>query len=505
MEFNDWNQSIIMKSIFKTFCFLLTLTAGCTKDAEITLQDYPLVVTSISQVSGEGAIVHAEVLNPGKFKILSFGFVWGRNQMPDLSDNSKIFENGLMNQEFTYTINNALIKNELYFVRSYIKTDRYEVYGNEINFESKGSLSPEIDNFAPVNGAVGTRVVIHGENFATSLNGNVVKFGSRVAVIDSATENTIYVQVPEFPVPEFEMVNISVITAGDTTTSKDLFHLLLPWIKKGNNDIYIGPYNSASFTLNGKGYFFSEGSLVEFDPEKNSITKLVSLPENSNFFILATSSATNGYLLINQNLYMFDPVTISFSFIANFPYPRAHRDYIFNLNNEIYVGSGCDDGGSDGYLYKYDAIKNLWIEKKASANLTYSNYVTYYSYKNEGYVLHDNNNVGVFMDKYDPVNNTWTTLTTNPLKLSYGFCHFFIDDKIYTSPGFNENWHFENISNHVWQYDILNNEWKEMHDRPKNISTVMSLSINGKGYIFCRRDQESNFASELWEFDPEIE
>jgi hypothetical protein len=504
MEFNHRNQSIIMKSFFKIFCSLLTLAAGCTKDAEITLRDYPLVVTSISQVSEEGAVVNAEVLNPGKCKILSYGFVWGRNQMPNLLDNSKIFENGLKNHEFSYTINSALIKNELYFVRSYIKTDQYEVFGNEIHFESRGGLPPEIDNFAPVNGVVGTKVVIHGENFAASLNGNIVKFGSCVAIIDSASENTIYAQVPEIPVPEFEMVNISVETAGIIVTSADLFHLLLPWIKKGNNDIWIGPYNSANFTLNGKGYFSSEGSLIEFDPEKNSITKLVSLPENSNLYILATSSATNGYILINNNLYMFDPVSISWSFISNFPYTREYRDYIFYLNNEIYIGSGCDNYGNAGYLYKYDELKHLWIEKKASDNLTYSNYITYYSYKNEGYILHDKNNVGVFMYKYDPANNTWTTLTTYPLKLPYGFCHFFIDNKIYTSPGFMDNWNSD-ISNQVWQYDILNNKWSDIHDRPKNMSVVMSLSINGKGYIFCRRDQNSGFAAEFWEFDPEIE
>jgi hypothetical protein len=492
-----------MKSHFKIFCFLLYLTAGCAKDAEITLKDYPIVVTSISQVSGEGAVVNAEVLNPGKFKILSYGFVWGTNQMPDLSDNIKIFENGLTNHEFTYTINNALIRNELYFVRSYLKTDQYEIYGNAVNFESEGSLSPKIDDFAPVTGAVGTKVVIHGENFASSLNGNIVKFGSRVAIIDSATENTIYTQVPEFPVPEFEMVNISVVTAGDTATSADLFHLLLPWIKKGNNDIWIGPYNNANFTLNGKGYFFSEGSLVEFDPEKNSITKLVSLPENSNSYILAASSATNGYVLINNNLYMFDPVTTGWTLIANFPYARAYRDYIFYLNNEIYVGSGCDNYGNSGYLYKYDGVKKLWIEKKASDNLTYSNYISYYSIQNEGYILHDKNNTGVFMYKYDPANNTWTTLTTYPLKLSYGFCHFFIDNTIFTCPGFIENWNYENISNQVWQYDILNNEWKALQDRPKYMSVAMSISINGKGYIFCRRDWNSGFAAEFWEFDPE--
>jgi hypothetical protein len=37
------------------------------------------------------------------------------------------------------------------------------------------------------------------------------------------------------------------------------------------------------------------------------------------------------------------------------------------------------------------------------------------------------------------------------------------------------------------------------------MSVVMSLTINGKGYLFCRRDQESTFAAEFWKFDPEIE
>ena len=261
---------------------------------------------------------------------------------------------------------------------------------------------------------------------------------------------------------------------------------------------------SANFTLNDKGYFFSEGSLIVIDQEKNSITKLVSLPENSDSYILATSSATNGYVLINNNLYMFDPASISWSFISNFPYTRAHRDYIFYLNNEIYIGSGCDDYGHDGYLYKYDEFKHSWIEKKASNNLSYSNYVSYYSYKNEGYILHNKNNAGVFIYKYDPSNNTWTTLTTYPLKLSYGFCHFFIDNIIFTSPGFNEHWYSDN-SNYVWQYDISNNEWSEIQDRPKNMSVVMSLSINGKGYIFCRRDQNSDFAAEFWEYDPAVD
>jgi|WetSurMetagenome_2_1015567.scaffolds.fasta_scaffold72829_2 hypothetical protein len=497
-------------STYRVFLLLCILLQSCTRDVEIPNKEYPLLVTGIRNVSPEGAVLSADLVRPGKSRILEYGFVWSKEQRPTLSAAKKLFYEEMDNAEFSFTIHGGLEKSTVYFVRSYVKTELYEAYGNEVSFLSQGSMSPGITGFYPTFGPIGTQVVITGENFNSDANGNLVKFGRDVAVVVSATQDTLIVRVPDIPVPETKRVNISVQTFGMDAISSDSFDLWLPWLKLGNQNLPINPYNSANFVIDKKGYFFTGTDLIEFDPENNTFKPVCLLPEVSYSGILATASSSHGYVVIGNNLYSFDPVQRNFTFISTVPLVRVRREYIFCLNNEVYVGTVSAVNGEKNAQYKYNDVTKTW-EARKEPFLPEFVYETYYSYHNEGILIFNNWGIKATIYKYDPIQDTWSFLSESPVLSPYGFHHFLIGDKIYAGFGYHPDIYSSNeypIHNEFWQYDLSQNNWIKMHDRSKNLSVVISMTINGKGYILCDRVLQGTWgdlAYEYWEYDPAMD
>ncbi len=199
------------------------LLVNC-KDAKVIPQEYPFVLMKQVSISESGAIFSANVINLGNESIIEHGFVWGDETVPTIiNSDHKSITSKLTTGDMILEVNSGLIKYQYYYVRPFIKTTNFLVYGSEQLFLSKGSLPPEILNFQPRFGATGTNVEITGKNFGFSINSNVVKFGKYFAKVDSTTETKIYVKVP--PVKGTGGVVITVETAGVKVSSPDKFDL----------------------------------------------------------------------------------------------------------------------------------------------------------------------------------------------------------------------------------------------------------------------------------------
>jgi hypothetical protein len=489
-----------MKSILSAAALLFIFVLGCNKDLELPVKDYPYVETLEPEVTDEGTLLSAELMNIGNSKILQFGFVWSESIKPTILDHICISTGEIKKGKYTYQLNSGIRNDNSYYVRSYVKSENFLVYGNQISFDSPHSQQPMINHISPLLGSIGTRVIIDGENFSPYPEDNIVKFGDIIAVPDSVTKNKIVVKVPAITEPG--IVTVSVETAGMLARSDKPFEMKFPWIKRADYNNIQALFHPGHFTFNNKGYMFKVNSdyLLEFNPETSTFSsniKLPKTPENNNAVV--TLSSSNGYVLLQSYLYRFDPATWVWELLDNYPHDRTYNDYSFYLNNEIYIGSG-----SGKSLVAYDENTHVWTEKKALEGFPEDVvYLNYSSYKNEGYILCGGLGIKSYIFKYDPINDLWSKLSESPVlpdDNTYYHSQFQIDDKIYVDLGNSTDTHYE--KGKLWQYDISKNTWNQFHESPNRDAVIVNFVFDEKACILTEGQVYVTNKGQIWQFDP---
>ncbi len=468
--------------------------SNCEKDAEVQSKEYPYVITNSPTVNSNGAEFSADLTNIGNQEIVQYGFVWSTESNPTIQDYNKLFDDKANKGIYTCNVNSGLAEGQTYYVRAYILTDQYEVYGNVRSFSSHGSLPPVIEDFEPKFGPIGTEVIIEGKNFALLKNENKVKFGDVEVIVDSVSENSLIVTIPHITTPE--MVQVTVETAGMTVTSQDSFDLWFPWKKLGTFSINI--YNAASFSNGDKGYVIQRNSsyLQEYNPQTNTFSSHGSLPESSSSYPLAAYSDTKVVVLLNSNVYELDLNSFNWSLITNYTKSRTAEDYLYYINNEIYIGSLIDET-----LFKYNENNNTWISVTASnVHETYS--YSYVTYNNFGYIYYSYFPGNTSVSRFNPSDNSWDYITSFPCTSQYGSCQFNIKNNLYAGLGKTSDWGEGYANNQIWEYNLENNKWTRYSDCPQRMHVGLSLTIDGKGYAFSSHGQWQYDLNDVWEFDP---
>lgn len=201
-------------------CALIVLINSCKKDYE-----YPLIITGeITDINNTGAVFNANVTNAGKGGVIEYGFVWGRNGIPDIDSSKVVIAEPVSEGILSVKITNDLVTGANYFVRAFARNTEYITFSNTVSFISKGSSSPVISDFTPDHGTNGTIVTINGENFSGSIYNNVVTFGKIQASVESASNNKLVVKIGQniiIPGP----VSIIVKVADHSIKSDNTFLL----------------------------------------------------------------------------------------------------------------------------------------------------------------------------------------------------------------------------------------------------------------------------------------
>jgi N-acetylneuraminic acid mutarotase len=179
----------------------------------------------------------------------------------------------------------------------------------------------------------------------------------------------------------------------------------------------------------------------------------------------------------------------------------------FNIDGKGYLGTGDDDGATNGSgkaFWKYDPITNIWTQMANFGGSKRESAVGF-SVGNFGYL---GTGVGGLMGEllsdfwqYDPTSNTWTQkadLPSAPRKWASGFS---IGDKGYL--GFGDAG-FNGLRKDFYEYDPATDTWTEKAQLGgKGRSTAGAFSIGGKGYVLGGAATPSDEPSrDLWEYDP---
>lgn len=482
---------------------LLSLTS-CEKDVVVQPKEYPYVITYSPIVNDKVVELSANITDLGNQTILKYGFVWDIEFHPTIEDHSILFDEKASKGVYSYNVKGGLIKGESYYVRSYILTDQCEVYGNEILFTSEGSLPVVINGFEPKFGFAGTQVIIKGNNFGLSKSSNIVKFGEDIALVDSVTENKIFVTVSQVTKPG--PVDVSVETIGMLAKYNDKFELNIPWKKLNTTHTIKSP--SASFTIADNGYVVisNTNQYMVFNSLVNS-WEIFTLPENAGAAPKVFSTTEKGYALLENGFYEYEPISNKWTRKKDFPDKVVSNNYTFTLGFAQlgFIGS-C-------YLnqkfWMYDPKSDTWTRKADfPEGLTSADSFTLglfsFSIDNLGYV-----GIGkrVKVDDYNwkYTNNTWEYKVDSdewerkaslPSTVYNDFLSMVIDGSGYVGNGLS----LMGYSN-IWKYDHLKNNWIKCQNSPIYMTTYASFGINGKGYVLCGATRFNVDIGSIWEFD----
>ncbi len=139
----------------------------------------------------------ARILFKNNNEISEQGFVYSVGPNPLLDESNVVKAESSNSSSFSVQIKDALIPDTTYYVRSFLRTGNYLVYGNEVSFNYVKADPPELNSLSFSQGTWGDTIVVEGSGFARTTDYNAVKFGSVHANAIKSTGDSLWVVVPD--------------------------------------------------------------------------------------------------------------------------------------------------------------------------------------------------------------------------------------------------------------------------------------------------------------------
>lgn len=227
------------RSIIFSVCLLIIFWACDKEKAE---RDYPRVHTFEPQkITAEGVTLKGHIYDADNQLVEDHGFVYnlksGSSNLTqfgkELNHVEGHFEKeslGSLNGDgyFESTLTRNLIRDTTYFAKAYAITKGTIVYGETIEFVSKGGIAPVIASFEPEVAYFGDTIKIVGNNFSNQIDYNTIKFDKYNAKLVSASDTVLKAIVPS----ELNLAkcNLRLKVGDDLITSFKKFSISHPQI-----------------------------------------------------------------------------------------------------------------------------------------------------------------------------------------------------------------------------------------------------------------------------------
>ncbi|MBD0404907.1 IPT/TIG domain-containing protein [Flammeovirga sp. EKP202] len=536
-----------MKYLIKItlFTLLSILLMNCYEE-EVSSRNYPRVKTlPVANITSSGATFKAEIIYRGGFDILNYGFVWSENENLTVENSNRvIYSENITSEHFSKVMNSSLEKDVFYFVRAFVETKDFIVYGEVVDFLSLGSNGPELIAFSPESGDLGDTISIEAQSFGRFENNIEVKIDNHKAKILDFQETELLVEVPQGLSTEFS--NISVSSYGNVSTFEKQFKLTKPVV---NNLSTTHLSFNEVFHIEGQHFTTKPNKVVAkflaangdvFISEIIAITEhqiTTKVPDNvnakevevvvvmNNFEVAAPeminikdpvfhslskeSGKTLGRLTIKgenfspistNNHIEIDGYTAEIVKASNNEIiviiPDPNLNHYSNRNVEVAIHVLDTETQSKGQFY----ITDKWFRlEDAPVKNTYRPVLI----KTEGKVYVGLNSTSEFWS----VNTTtleWERLADFPGEDRDDGAGFYLDGEIYFGTGVVRP--SNNVSD-FWKYTIATNSWTQLNDfiGPERTKAV-GFSIGSKGYISSGHQSSPGIYhhpyGDCWEYNP---
>ncbi len=244
--------------------------------------------------------------------------------------------------------------------------------------------------------------------------------------------------------------------------------------------------------------FWGRGAVVPSAPPYQSSGRVgaFSFAINGKGYVGAGLPAFNGN---GNDVWQYDPATLTWSQVSNFPGAARYYSASFVINNDAYVCTGNTDGDFYNDVkenWQYDQTTNTWIQKtnfpgKARAAAVAG------AINGMGYVGTGAGNNKVSTSdwwQYNPANDSWTQKASIPGSKKAGAAAFTSTEgggRIYVCAGA-DNVDLDggiNVFRDLWEYTPSSNSWRQRANFPASARafavgiSAMNTGIVGTGYL----------------------
>lgn len=231
-------------SIITLLASLLILFLASCEAEEIDRGGIPNLRTlSVSDNNQEGVTMNADLFFRGEGRILEYGFVWIRNEDPNIENGFMVSEFGNIDGgKFSLRSNSYLRDNIRYNVRAFVRTNAIIAYGDIKEFTSNGTSIPVIQSYSPTTGSWQDSLYIKGK-FETYSRAYKIYLGEIELVRISQSDSLLVYKIPSrkneriatlrlffdsrnfaaaesftYVTPEITSLSANVVSPGDTLT-----------------------------------------------------------------------------------------------------------------------------------------------------------------------------------------------------------------------------------------------------------------------------------------------
>lgn len=427
--------------------FLIFAITGCEQEAEIQPKDFPVVISyPVENANSDGVTFSAEIITKAKTNLSDYGFKWGNSGAQFTYSISGEKNTG----DFSLRVSSDLKNNEVYTYRAYVQTPEFLILGNEVEFLSKGSKTPVIENFTPKEGFDGTTITITGSYFSLNPSRNMVKINDQQTEILYQETDTIV-----FKIPESDFVGeaqLKVIAGEESVISSEKLTIKGPEITsisslKGCSGEYI-TISGSNFTKNG------EKTEIYFGTQKAFLT---------------TVSDTEITAVVPSQPY-------------------------FSLYEEYPVTVKIVNGLKSVEFEESYTILPTW-EKRTSIAYPVQNGKAF-TWQNKAWVLEQFRDI---IHIYDPQTDKWSEETTasHPADRYENSLHIVLDDTLFLVGG---HWDF-NLQEEFWAFNLKNKQWHRKQDLPFKFANATFFKFKNAVHIITdsREHWKCNFAEGKYE------
>lgn len=474
---------------------ILSLFHSCKNDIMPEPEDYPfLILEEVSNISSDGATFIVEVTSLGTPTIKAYGIVWDELENPTINKNSfKLYEGQPTIGRLECNVNNDLEKDKQFFVRAFVKSEKYIVYSNPLSFISAGCLPPQIDTFSPDSGTVTKVITITGKNFSLNADNNMVYFDDTKAQIVRTGVDTIWVLCPT--TKETKNVTISVEVAGMIDVASSSFKLIYPW-ERLNDFAGGGRTFSASTIDDSKGYIcmgfanpdyeYSLNSLWQFSYNSNQWKQLRDFPGKERSH--GTAFNYNGILYFGlgfiretvkggNDLWAYNPDNDQWVQKSSCPESNA----IFNVNFVLGDTAFFYSPDLENVIYKYFIKKDSWERDIFNSHIEEP--LCGFNYDGKGYLITYKGKIW----QYDPLKKDFVFYDNMGVKSPILYA-FVLDKTVYG---------IGNTMDQLYSYNMVN-AYRQVIDTPFGNALFINSIFSIKDRVFI----SPGFSKEFWTFYP---
>lgn len=186
------------------------------------------------------------------------------------------------------------------------------------------------------------------------------------------------------------------------------------------------------------------------------LSSFKSIEADGKIYIFGGTTQISGVAQRSKAVYAYDPIKNIWVQQSDMPYYGSDFS-IASAYGKVYLIGGSSSSSINGSffstdkVYEYDCKTNLWSEKASIGRVRNGAAAIFYQHKI--YVLGGGTGNGLYVDEYDPLNNTWTSKRNLPAARTSPYAHV-LNNQLFVSDGYQDSLLVYEANKDTWQTKI---------------------------------------------------